>query len=126
MTSTHKNAARSTATLDAAAQAMQPRGLVAVDVDDVPALVVGPGCTRRDLPSGDRVRAWIVDIAAGAQWPWVDRHDVHGEEVYIVSGELIEGDRRYGAGHFLTFGPHSSHHPRTDTGVRLFGINVRN
>jgi anti-sigma factor ChrR (cupin superfamily) len=71
------------------------------------------------------VRAWIVDIAAGAHWPYTDHHDAHGEEVYVVSGELIEGDRRYGAGHSLTFGPHSSHRPRSETGVRLFGINLR-
>lgn len=107
------------------APAMQLQGLRAIHVDDVAVVVVGPGCTRRDLPSGDGVRAWIVDIAAGAQWPHTDHHDVQGEEVYVVSGELIEGDRRYSAGYSLTFGPHSSHRPRSDTGVRLFGINLR-
>jgi hypothetical protein len=102
-----------------------PQGLLATRVDGTAVVDVGPGCTRRDLPANDRVRVWVVDMAAGAQWPHVDHHDVHGEVVYVVSGELIEGDRRFGAGHCLTFGPHSRHRPRTDIGVRLFGFNLR-
>ncbi|GAA0713090.1 hypothetical protein [Dokdonella soli] len=36
-------------------------------VDDVPAVEVGPGCFRRDLPSDDGVRVWVVDMRAGAE-----------------------------------------------------------
>ena len=92
--------------------------------DDVPRIDIGPGCWRRDLPGNDRVRVWIVDMAPGAQWPHVDHHDVNGEQVFVVSGELIEGERRFGPGHHLAFGSHSSHRPRTEIGVRLFGFNL--
>jgi anti-sigma factor ChrR (cupin superfamily) len=96
----------------------------AEEVEAVPVVAIGPGCTRRDLQTNDGVRAWIVDIAPGAQWPHVDHHDALGEEVFVVSGELIEGNRRYGAGQHLSYAPHSSHRPRSDFGVRLFGFNL--
>ncbi len=94
-----------------------------VDVDAVEPVTIGPGCTRRDLPAREGLRIWVVDIAAGAQWPWVDRHDAGGEFVYVVRGELVDGGRRYGPGHHLAYAPHSLHQPRSDTGVRLYGIN---
>jgi anti-sigma factor ChrR (cupin superfamily) len=99
--------------------------VIATLVDAAPVVDIGPGCTRRDLPANAGVRTWIVDIAPGAQWPYVDHHDEYGEEVFVVSGELIEGDRRYGPGQHLCYAPGSSHQPRSDTGVRLFGINLR-
>lgn len=95
-----------------------------IRVDDVEAIEVGPGCFRRDLPGAGGVRVWVVDMAPGSQWPYVDEHDLTGEEVYVVSGEVIEGDRRYGAGAYLLYEPWSSHRPRTETGVRLFGFNL--
>ncbi|QSQ12184.1 cupin domain-containing protein [Myxococcus landrumensis] len=95
---------------------------MSVRVDDIEPLVIGPGCLRRDLPSTRDVRAWVVDMAPGSQWPWVDVHDT-GEEVFVVSGELIEGAQRLGPGSYLFFAPGSSHQPRTELGVRLFGIN---
>ena len=88
--------------------------------DEVEPVVVGPGCYRRDLPTTGNVRAWVVDMEPGAKWP----HDEHGEELFVVSGELIEGDERYSAGSYLLYHPGSSHRPRTDTGVRLFGFNL--
>jgi anti-sigma factor ChrR (cupin superfamily) len=92
--------------------------------DDVVPVKVGPGCLRRDMPSVGGVRAWFVDMEPGAVWPHVDQHGEFGEEVVVICGELIEGEHRYGAGSYLLFGPHSSHQPRTETGVRLFGINL--
>jgi ChrR Cupin-like domain len=103
---------------------MKRSNLEALIPDDVVALEIGPGCFRRDLPSSEGVRAWIVDMAAGSRWPFEDVHDEHGEQVWIVSGELIEGDRRFSAGTYLNFGPNSRHQPSTETGVRLFGINL--
>ncbi len=94
------------------------------EIDAVPAVVVGPGCTRRNLPANAGVRTWVVDIAPGAEWPYVDCHDEHGEEIFIVSGELIEGDRRYRPGQHLSYAPHSRHRPRSEIGVRLFGFNL--
>ncbi|NOJ56878.1 cupin domain-containing protein [Myxococcus xanthus] len=92
-------------------------------IDDIEPVVVGSGCLRRDLPSTRDVRVWVVDMAPGSQWPFVDVHDT-GEEVLVVSGELIEGEQRLGAGSYLFFPPASRHQPRTETGVRLFGINL--
>ena len=93
-----------------------------MQVDDVPAIEVGPGCFRRDLPSTQGVRTWIVEMAPGSQWPHVDVHDA-GEEVLVIHGELIEGEAVHGPGTYLYFPPGSQHRPRTVTGVRLFGIN---
>lgn len=90
--------------------------------DRVPKIVVGDGCIRRDLPSVSGVRAWIVEMAPGSEWPHVDEHP-HGEDVYVIEGEMIEGDLRFPAGSYLHFAPGSSHRPRTETGLRLIGWN---
>lgn len=103
---------------------VDPIGLTAIDIDTVPSVTVGPGCLRRDLPSRAGMRVWVVDMAPGAEWPHVDEHGAGGENVFVVSGEMIEGDRRLGPGTYLNFGPNSSHRPRTEKGVRLFGINL--
>ena len=95
----------------------------AVQIDAVPVIEIGDGCTRRDLPGNPGVRVWVVDMAPGAEWPYYDHHDT-GESYYVISGEVIEGEARYGAGTYVTFAPDSRHRPRTDTGVRLIGLNV--
>ncbi|WP_034158648.1 cupin domain-containing protein [Sphingomonas sp. ERG5] len=95
-----------------------------VEIDRVTPVIIGPGCLRRDLPSRVGVRIWVVDMAPGAHWPYVDHHDVQGEDILVVSGELIEDEQRFGPGTFLHFGPDSSHRPQTKTGVRLFGFNL--
>lgn len=97
--------------------------LQAVRVDDVRPVMVGPGCHRRDLPSASGVRVWVVDMAPGSIWPVVDEHPT-GEYVQVIEGELVEGEQRFGAGTYLFFKPDSSHRPRTETGVRLFGFNL--
>lgn len=102
-------------TLDAPLRAMR--------IDDVAVIDIAPGCQRRDLPSNAGVRVWVVDMAPGSEWPYVDHH-ADGEEFYVASGEVIEGDARYSAGTYVTFAPGSSHRPRTETGVRLFGFNL--
>jgi hypothetical protein len=99
-------------------------GVVAKAVSEVAPVEVGPGCFRRDLPSTDGVRVWVVDMSPGSEWPHVDVHDASGEEVFVVDGELIEEGRRYGPGTYLFFPPHSRHRPSTVAGVRLFGFNL--
>jgi len=66
---------------------------------------------------------WVVDMEPGSQWPYVDDHDT-GEHYYVVQGEIIEGDMRFGAGTYVRFAPDSQHQPKTDSGVRLFGFNL--
>lgn len=103
---------------------MSMEGIDALRTDSVARTQVGIGCYRRDLPSRAGVRIWLVDMEAGATWPHVDHHDGCGEDVLVLSGELIEGDCVYREGTFLAFGPNSQHRPRTETGVRLFGFNL--
>lgn len=96
----------------------------AVDVDHVAPIEIGPGCFRRDLPSRDGVRIWIVDMEPGSTWPHVDQHGRHGEDVYVVRGTMIDGGRAFPAGSYLKFAADSRHRPHTETGVRLFGFNL--
>lgn len=93
-------------------------------IDEVARIEVGEGCWRRDLPSMAGVRAWIVEMAPGSRWPRVDEHP-DGEDVYVLEGEMIEGERHFPAGSYLHFAPGSSHRPRTETGLRLIGWNPR-
>ncbi|MGN6313134.1 MAG: cupin domain-containing protein [Rhodanobacteraceae bacterium] len=98
-------------------------GLQTICVDEVRPVVVGPGCHRRDLPSGSGIRVWVVDMAPGSVWPVVDEHPT-GECAQVIEGELIEGEQRFGPGTYLFFEPGSRHQPRTECGVRLFGFNL--
>ncbi len=96
--------------------------MTAIQVDDVPATEVCPGITRRALPTTDFARAWLIDFAPGSQWPDVDHHAAE-ERYYVISGEVIEGAHRHGAGTYVVFAPGSSHRPRTETGARMLGIS---
>jgi hypothetical protein len=98
--------------------------LEALAADGIVPVEVGPGCFRRDLPALEGARMWIVDMEPGARWPWPDEHDGQGEHLFVVSGELIEGERRFAAGTYVRYRPNSTHQPRTETGVRLFGFNL--
>jgi len=96
--------------------------LNAVFVDEVESTTVVNGISRRGLPGG-AVGARVYDIAAGVEWPEVDHHSID-ESIYVVDGELIEGEHHYPAGSFLHYQPGTSHQPRTETGVRIlvFGL----
>ena len=101
---------------------ISPPTLLATAIDALPAVDVGDGCSRRDLPPVAGVRSWVVDMAPGSTWPRVDDHPT-GEAYLVLHGEVIEGGARFGAGTCVTFAPGSRHRPRTETGVRLFGFN---
>lgn len=102
---------------------MEP-DLSSIDIDSIAKTSIGPGCSRRDLPPMKGTRAWIVDIEPGHTWPEPDHHDANGETVLVLSGELIEDSQTFGPGTYITYGPNSSHQPRSETGVRLFGLNA--
>ncbi len=110
--------------LDSAQDFDTAAAMQALATDTVPAIEIGEGCTRRDLPSGPGIRVWVVDMAPGAQWPVVEHHET-GESYYVISGEVIEGDARFGAGTYVYFAPDTRHRPHTEHGVRLIGFNLR-
>lgn len=96
----------------------------AIDPTGLTPLEIGPGCRRYDLSSNPGTRAWIVEIDPGHQWPFVDQHNDRGEMVFVLDGHLVEGDEIIPPGTFVRYGPGSAHQPMTNTGVRLFGVNI--
>ncbi|GAB2452322.1 anti-sigma factor [Streptosporangium sandarakinum] len=100
-----------------------PGRILPADVDEVTPIELGPGVHVRMLPGMPGIRPWVIDLAPGAEWPGLDVHETYGEAYFVVSGELIEGDRTHGPGTYVAFGPKTSHRPRTETGVRVFGFN---
>ncbi|MDQ3716937.1 MAG: cupin domain-containing protein [Actinomycetota bacterium] len=86
-------------------------------IDDVEPSEVAVGITRRGLPSG-QVVARVFDMAPDTVWPVVDHH-TSDEFIYVVSGELIEGDTRHSAGSYLHYEAGTSHQPSTQVGVRI-------
>jgi len=101
-----------------------PELVQSVAIDSVEPIEVGPGCRLRMLPVAGPVEAWVSEIDAGCAWPEVDEHDAFGESYWVISGEIIEGDRRFGPGTYVAFGPHTRHRPRSETGVRVVGFNL--
>ena len=97
--------------------------MTAVQVDDIAPIEVAAGIMRRRLPHTQYARGWLIDFAPGTVWPQVDVHATE-ERYYVVSGEVIEGEDRYGPGTYVVFAPGSRHRPRTETGARMLGITV--
>jgi quercetin dioxygenase-like cupin family protein len=100
-----------------------PRPTV-VDTATVERLTVTEGIVRRRLPSTANASGWIIDFAAGTQWPAIDHHDTE-ERYFVLSGEVIEGDETYPAGSYVVFPAGSQHQPRTEVGATMLGINIR-
>ncbi|NEB40174.1 cupin domain-containing protein [Streptomyces sp. SID14515] len=94
-----------------------------VQVDDVEAHEVAPGILRRRLPGTEYARGWLIDFAAGTEWPEVDEHRTE-ERYFVLSGEVIDGGERHGPGSYVVFAPGSEHRPRTETGARMLGISL--
>jgi len=97
----------------------------ALRIDEIEPIPVGPGCYRRDLPGIEGLRglrAWVVDMDPGSVWPHLDHHP-DGEAYVVLQGEVFEGERRCSPGTYVVFRSGTSHRPRTEQGVRLFGFN---
>ncbi|MFD0424197.1 cupin domain-containing protein [Streptomyces parvus] len=94
-----------------------------VQVDDVEAHEVAPGIWRRRLPATAYARGWLIDFAAGTEWPEVDEHATE-ERYFVLSGEVIDGGERHGPGAYVVFAPGSEHRPRTEKGARMLGISL--
>jgi hypothetical protein len=60
--------------------------LISLNVDELPAIEVGPGCVRRDLPGAPGAHVWVVEMAPDRQWPYLDIHD--GPEQFFVVSNL--------------------------------------
>lgn len=56
----------------------------------------------------------LLRFAPGARYA-AHRHP-SGEDYYVLSGTLQDGDKRYGAGTYVHLPPGSSHGPCSDTG----------
>ncbi|MGW7024296.1 cupin domain-containing protein [Streptomyces decoyicus] len=100
-----------------------PIGKTVVHVDDVAPQEVVPGIVRRRLPGTPYARGWLIDFAAGTEWPEVDVHAAE-ERYFVLSGEVIDGGERHGPGAYVVFAPGSRHRPRSETGARMLGITV--
>lgn len=96
---------------------------LALALDAVPGEVAGPGCLRRPLPAPIGARAWLVELAPGGVWPSDPRRDT-GAAYVVLDGEVIDGDRRHGAGSWVLVRPGGRHRPRSDTGARLLGFHL--
>ncbi|MFE6702222.1 cupin domain-containing protein [Streptomyces sp. NPDC057718] len=94
-----------------------------VQVDDVEPHEVAPGIWRRRLPATAYARGWLIDFAAGTEWPEIDEHSTE-ERYFVLSGEVIDGGERHGPGAYVVFAPGSEHRPRTETGARMLGISL--
>ncbi|MFF4946350.1 cupin domain-containing protein [Streptomyces rubiginosohelvolus] len=94
-----------------------------VQVDDVEAHEVAPGIMRRRLPATAYARGWLIDFAAGTEWPEVDEHTTE-ERYFVLSGEVIDGGERHGPGAYVVFAPGSEHRPRTEKGARMLGVSL--
>ncbi|MGW4502638.1 hypothetical protein ACWENR_29030 [Micromonospora sp. NPDC004336] len=102
---------------------VSPGQTLAVDVDAIAPVELGPGVHVRALPGMPGIRTWVIDLAPGAEWPDLDVHETYGEAYFVVRGEIVEGEHVHGPGSYVAFGPKTSHRPRTRTGVRAFGFN---
>ena len=91
-----------------------------MNVDDLEPRWIEGGLTVRTIWSGGNgVRILAVDWPPGGQWPGLDVHQPGPEVVYVVSGDLIDGDAVLSPGDAAVYPAGSSHSPRSDSGCRL-------
>jgi hypothetical protein len=100
----------------------------AVVADAVEPVAIGPGGERRLLPAAPGARAWRIDLAPGAVWPAAGPDDT-GATCLVLEGEVLEGEPtaayvRHPAGTVLVFPPGGRPPLRSETGARLFGVQL--
>jgi hypothetical protein len=100
----------------------------AVVADAVEAIAIGPGGERRTLPAAPGARAWRIDLAPGALWPGAGADDT-GATCILLEGDLLEGEPtaavvRHPAGTVLVFPPGGRPPLRSESGARLFGVQL--
>ena len=84
-----------------------------------PRTLDGGVAVRKIWGTTGEVRVLAVDWSPGGQWPGLDVHDGGPEVVYVVSGDLIDGDAILHPGEAAIYPPGSSHSPRSENGCRL-------
>jgi hypothetical protein len=100
----------------------------AVAADTVEPVAIGSGGERRPLPAAPGARAWRIDLAPGAVWPGAGPDDT-GATCMVLEGEVFEGEptaavARHSAGTVLVFPPGGRPPLRSETGARLFGVQL--
>lgn len=100
----------------------------AVAADAVEAIAIAPGGERRALPAAPGARAWRIDLAPGAVWPGAGPGDT-GATCVVLEGEVLQGEStaaagRHPAGTVLVFPPGGRPPLRSETGARLFGVQL--
>ncbi|MBX3710499.1 MAG: cupin domain-containing protein [Lysobacter sp.] len=103
--------------------AVTPLPSQSVDAEALPPMLLGSGCVRRALPAPPGARAWLVDMAPGSEWPWIDRAET-GEAYFVLQGEVIDDGMHHPAGTQVVISPGGRHRPRSETGARLVGFHL--
>ncbi len=102
--------------------------LRAVVADTVEPVAIGAGGERRPLPAAPGARAWRIDLAPCAVLPGAGPDDT-GTTCVLLECEVLEGEptaavARHRAGTVLVFPPGGRPPLRSDTGARLFGVQL--
>ncbi|WP_329125754.1 cupin domain-containing protein [Streptomyces sp. NBC_01465] len=95
-----------------------------VNIEDARRSSPGEGLSVRTLPATAQASSWVLDFAPGSRWMEVDHH-VTEEHFYVLSGELVDGDRLHRAGDYVVMAAGTSHRPHTETGASLLVISLK-
>jgi anti-sigma factor ChrR (cupin superfamily) len=88
-----------------------------VDPEQLEWIATSPGIRKRVLHDDPMTGAHtlLVEFQPGAATSKLGPHP-NGEEIYVIRGTFLDGDRRCPAGTFLHYAPGSAHQPRSDEG----------
>ncbi len=83
-----------------------------------PYIVPGIRIARLYTDLTNRILTGLLQAEAGASYPLHNHGDV--EEIFMLQGDLIVGDRVYGSGDYTRTVPGMSHAPETRHGCMFF------